>query len=470
MRLRRTLSALLVATVPLTAWAKEYQGVIGTRLLNDAKPTSGADLYLGFLNGTANPIDITVATAFSPEKGFDVFDMPRSVAPGSSPALAAPNSDYAVQHPLLAAAHLAFANFPQPGQGHFRYRRDLNMSRDHDSTTMAIWDMPLEGTIVYRLTPRGHGAGPRSGVTLTITSGYELGGFDPKAAAAELGKVGGAGAGLTLAQTSFYALRTVSRAGWSTVAGAYAENPVLFRSIVGKVVAYSAQLASVAMLQATLVYLHLRSALGLSTFVSTTSAYARLGGDDVTQVLRNPLQQTVRSADGRYEYTLSLLTLPYVSKVQSSNVPNPNDGLLLLGVRPVFSAEKSCNPLGIDADDPEHAMLRGSCQVPKPGAAPDWIETALELDLCKDGADVANRDGVLACESRFTGPFEQTFHKYDGHLAGSYTLTRGVLEVWSGAPARVLAKLDDPQACQPGSITYSAGGQGNPRPVLSCTR
>ncbi|MDE3106453.1 MAG: hypothetical protein KGK08_14880, partial [Acidobacteriota bacterium] len=214
MKFRRTLAALLVAAVPLSSWAKDYQGVIGTRLLNDAKPTTGADLYLGFLNGTANPISVSVAAANNPERAFEVFEMPVSIPPNSSPALAASDGDYAAQNPLLAAGGLAFANFPQPGQGHFRYRRDMNVSREPDSPTTMIWDLPREGTIIYRLTPQGHGAGPKSGVTLTITHGYDLGGFNLAAAARDLGIAGGATAGLTLLGTSAYAARTIGRMGW----------------------------------------------------------------------------------------------------------------------------------------------------------------------------------------------------------------------------------------------------------------
>lgn len=454
MHFRGILLACLASILPVASWAGDYQGVIGTRLINDAKPTSGADLYLGLINNTPNQLDITIRSSNQPDKGFQVHEMPHVVPPGSRPALAHPDSDYARQNPILADTKMAFAPFPQQGQGHFRFRRDLNMSAEPGTFPVAIWDIPLEARITYHLSPQGFGAGSGSGVDLTITTGYQRGGFDIAEALADLGKATTGAVGLTTGITGYYAGRTLYQMGWTAVKAAYLENPVMFRRIFGEVVAHSAGIAGTAVLQGQLLYWHFMSSTGRSTFVYSTNAYARLEGEGVQQEVRNPVEQKVLSPDGRFEYTLNTLTLPYATDSKSYNVSDPNDAVLVLGVRRVLSAEKTCGALTLDARNPDAMVLEGRCRTWEHNLE-QWKDSTLELNLCRPDGDVRNEHGSLACDARFTGPFESEFHPYDGNLRGSYRYLDHVLEVYSNQdPPVVLASLRDADQCRPGTITY----------------
>lgn len=454
MRAGRLLVACLVMALPLSGWATSYKGVIGTRLINDGKPTGGSDLYLGLINTTASHLDISLRKSQQPDRGFQVYEMPSTVPPGSRPTLADPASDYARQNPILSDTQLAFANFPQPGQGHFRFRRDLNISAEPGSFPVAIWDIPREANITYHLSPQGFGAGSGSGVDLTITTGYELRGFDLGNALEQLGKTIGGAVGLTAGVTGYYGARTAYQMGWSALRQAYAENPAAVRRVFAHVVAHSARIAGVAMLQGEVLYWYFMSSTGRATLLYSTSAYARLGGEGVTQEVQNPLEQKVLSPDRRFEYTLNTVTLPYATDAKSYNVPNTDDALLVLGVRRVLSAERTCTELAVDAEHSDDMMLKGRCRYWEHGRE-KWKQNSLELNLCRADGDVFNEHGVLDCSSRFSGPFEQQFHKYDGNLSGSYRYVDGVLEVYSAQnPPTVQASLRDAEQCQPGTITF----------------
>ncbi|MDE3106454.1 MAG: hypothetical protein KGK08_14885, partial [Acidobacteriota bacterium] len=199
----------------------------------------------------------------------------------------------------------------------------------------------------------------------------------------------------------------------------------------------------------------------------TTHAFALLGGAGVTQVLQTTLQQTVRSPDGRFEYTLALNSLPYATGARIFNVPKADDGLVMLGVRRVWSAQRSCPKLGFANDRAHPALLKGECL--SHGTPPSRDATALDLELCMPNTDISNVDGRLQCASRFSGPFEQQFQKYDGNLRGSYVYTHHVLQVYSNdEPPRQLAMLQNPEMCRPGSISFTARTHLKAHYSLSC--
>lgn len=455
MWMRRTFATVMAAALPLSSWAdSDFQGVIGSRLLNDRQPMANGDLYLGFVNGTAATLRVTPIDPKPPGVGFDLVDMPQSIPPYSSPQLSNGGSDYQVQHPLLWATGLAFAQFPQQSQGHLRY----HLSMQGTWSKYKTWKVDDQAFETFRITPEGSGVGPDSSMNLTLHHGPSpFGGFNYPALVTAAAS--STTTTLTVLGYKFAMLRQMSLAHggayeWELAKTVIRENPweIVRNGLWSSFIEFG-----VPLLLGEAAVWSLLSASGVTTLVYTTNATARLDSPGARQLETFALRQTVRSADGRFEYTLATLTLPYAFGDASYNVPDPNDGLIVLGVRRVMSAEASCKELQIDPSDPRFRMLRGSCEANAKPDQIDFYDTALDLNLCTAGGDVYNDRGKLRCEPRFTGPFQDYFHMYDGNLDGAYVFADNQLRVYQTWPGyqRTLASLPNPDQCEPGSIRYS---------------
>lgn len=443
--------------------AAAYPGVIGSRLLNDGLPMANGDLYLGFVNQTETTLHLTRLPPPSGRDGFDLAEMPASVGAHAQPLPGDPHGDYARSHELLADAGLAFAAFPQPGQAHFRYHMTAFISRVGHR-----WRIDPDARASYRIEPVGPGAGPGSAVELRLDSASVSGGFDYKRALEHLGAYGASSLGLT----GYWTAGMVYSAGWAAVKQAILAEPGLFAGLMLRTTGLAGAVLGPVFLLGEATYWSMASALGSTTLLYSTHAYVQLGGEGVGQDLQTALQQKVVSPDGRFEYTLAVATLPFATDAHSYNVPDRNDALLLLGVRRVLSAEASCRTLEVDAHDARYTMMRGTCTRPTGPTTSVQQTSALELALCQPGGDVFNDQGRLDCESRFSGPFEQQFRKFDGDPRGAYEYVDHELRVRSSSDAAVvLARLPDPEGCRPGSISYrSVTRQLKQFHTLSCSR
>ena len=465
MEIRKIIACALIAALPMSAMAQDYVGVVGTRLLSDHYGR-GDDLYLGFVNDTSNTVRITRVRPDDPSRGFRTFDMPQELAPWSAPQRVSPDAGGTGVNELMRGTGLDFAPFPQKGQGDFRFRHYLVGEKYKEMR------ISPDAVATYRLSPEGPDAGPQSGVELTVHWDRVSGGFNLERALVIMG----AGAGSTGVIGSGWMLASVLKknlpleswaARWAYLRGAATMGKT---SVARMFLTKAVKIGSIAGLVMTLgegAYYTGASALAGHHMFSTTHAFALLGGPGVQQLMQTPLQQVVRSPDGQFEYTLSLRALPYATGEGHALVPAEDDGLIVVGIRHVWSAQNSCQDLHFVDSDHAGELLSGTCRDAQGHIPPQ--PSKLDIGLCTAHSDVFNDNGKLDCPSRFSGPFEHSFHKYDGNLRGAYLYTDGQLEVYSDDEhPRALATLQNPEMCVPGSITFTARTHMKSIYTLSC--